>query len=74
MNKYKEFCDEESLIKTTDPKKFKKAVGEYFADNPKVKMDRVARGNAIFGIDFNMSSKSKVVPLNSIIGNKAASR
>jgi len=73
MKVYKEFCDQESLIKTTDPKKFKRAVDDYFEANPKVEIGRVARGNAVFGIDFNTPSKSKVVDLAVITGRKAAS-
>jgi putative DNA primase/helicase len=47
---YKDFCVEQSLIITTNPKKFKKSVERYFKNDSRVTVCRVARGVAYSGI------------------------
>jgi phage/plasmid-associated DNA primase len=47
---YKDFCVEQSLIITTNPKKFKKSVERYFKNDSRVTISRVARGVAYSGI------------------------
>ena len=70
MADYKEFCAEQSLIITTNPKKFKKSVERYFKGDSRVTISRVARGVAYSGLLENKGYKpTKVVDMKTLLAS-----
>jgi putative DNA primase/helicase len=47
---YEIYCDRESLIKVTNPSRFKKSIDRYFDGNPDVHIKLISKGNAVFGL------------------------